>query len=883
MKMGFQGDEAWPRLMQISACLFLLICLLGRSEVLYAGVQFESVPQDQNRPISGYTLVLHAGSVQTPWLRAKATVEAEFDFSSSDQPLSSLSLVLEDVNIRANQDWVSISTITLQARGMFDARGYLSFEEVSCQIGDRAVGMGSLTQKARGWQGNFVLYPANLVDEFASVWPWLSHIEWKESTHGGMEVDLTWRPGSSDRPPVLEGGVQTKNHIRWRQPKTTSTFIMPPLATSFKINLEDGNINWTLGSGDDLQWRDVIVIQPEAQGSFQLLSPGFKIMQAEVKTRLANKQKKGFEGAAMHIRAQGVDIWSQETRMEKLTLHLQDLGEVQARGRWGARDKSVLEIRADGLQLSGIQTWLRAAGLGSGPGLDVQGGVDFQADIEKGDDTIRGNWKTDLDNVGGAFADGQIMAAGIHGHAEGSVNWGTQPQISFSLQATQGEMLWGTRYANLEQAPFSMQSRGELRSDREVRFTELTGRIGDFIHLQAQGRMDVISDQPEWEIQVEESRVQLEPLSTIVQGLLPSGWNVQGRMDWTGSISRIESGPQVRGRLVGHQLSLDVPEAGIKLKDWGFELPVYYRMGRPIDDDASPNGHVPWGVLRPGGLQIAQRDVELTGADIRLAENILEVRQRVKVQSLGLRAELGQLRVQLPWTGEWRARGEVRLSDLRLARIMAFGPDNMGRLQGGLQLNVSAQRVQTEGRIQGNLFGGDVLIENIGVKRPLDSSRMLQADVAIHGLDLEPLSNSLEIGRITGKMDIDVHKMGIAYGQPVRFHMRAASVPEPEKSRKISLQAVNSLSIIGTGQGLSGLGIQFYAQFFKQFPYEQIGLSCVLANDVFSLNGLIQDQGVEYIVKRGWTGINVINTNPNNVIAFSDMLDRLERVYAQAE
>ena len=879
MKFGLQGD-ARSKWMKIWTCLFILFCLLGQAQVLLAGPQEKSIHTAQQGLPFGYTVVLHAGSVQSSWLQAKATVEADFDFSSPEPPLSNLSLVLEDVNIRLDQDWIPLRPITLQAQVERDASGRLFLQNISCRIGDSQAGGGNITQKDTGWGAHFVLRPQSLVDEFSSLWPWLSSIAWSQSGEQRLEIDLFWRPENSHQPPVLEGSIQTKSHIQWLQAEKSADLILPPAAMSFKINLQDGKISWELGAQDRVQWGQIMAAAPEAEGEIQLHSSGLRILQAKIQTRLATRQEPEVVGPAVDIQAQETDIRPPGAKVGKMTIHMQELGAVDIQGQWGQGSTSNIQIRAQGLQLSGIQTWLRAAGQAA-KGWDVQGGLDVMAEIGKKPDGILGSWEMAFQDVGGASGDGHIMAAGLKGNGRGSIKWDSRPQASFFLQTGQGEVVWGTRYANLEQASVSVQGNGEIDPGRKIRFTDLQGRIGDFIHLQAGGSLNVTSDQPRWEIQMDESRVQLEPLSAAVQDLLPSGWQVQGSIGWTGSISSAESGPQIRGRFVGNQLSLEVPEAGVELKDWSFDLPVEYCMGQIISAADLPRAGTPWGALRPGELNVAQREVDLSGTDIRLARNRFEIRPSIEVQGKGIQAELGRMQVHLPWTGDWGAQGELILSDLRPSQLIPFGPDNMGRLQGRLQWTASAQKVGTQGRIHGNLFEGEVSIENIGVKRPLEPSRLMQADVSIHGLNLEPLSQSLGIGKITGKLNVDVQKLGIAYGQPVRFHLRAASVPEPKESRRISLQAVNSLSIIGTGRGLSGLGIGLYAQFFEQFPYDRMGLSCVLANDVFSLNGLIHEQGVEYIVKRGWTGINVINTNPNNMIAFSDMLDRLERVTAQ--
>ncbi len=69
-------------------------------------------------------------------------------------------------------------------------------------------------------------------------------------------------------------------------------------------------------------------------------------------------------------------------------------------------------------------------------------------------------------------------------------------------------------------------------------------------------------------------------------------------------------------------------------------------------------------------------------------------------------------------------------------------------------------------------------------------------------LDLEPLSKALDIGRITGRMDLSLNELVIAYEQPASFHLVARTTPGSGKSGDISLKAVNTLSVIGTGPGL---------------------------------------------------------------------------------
>ena len=86
-------------------------------------------------------------------------------------------------------------------------------------------------------------------------------------------------------------------------------------------------------------------------------------------------------------------------------------------------------------------------------------------------------------------------------------------------------------------------------------------------------------------------------------------------------------------------------------------------------------------------------------------------------------------------------------------------------------------------------------------------------------------------------------------------------------------------SQIGGGQspfiGLAGA----FASFFKTFPYKKIGIKANLENDVFTVNGTIREGGIEYLVKRGsFSGVDIINQNPDNRISFKDMVKRIKRI-----
>ena len=51
---------------------------------------------------------------------------------------------------------------------------------------------------------------------------------------------------------------------------------------------------------------------------------------------------------------------------------------------------------------------------------------------------------------------------------------------------------------------------------------------------------------------------------------------------------------------------------------------------------------------------------------------------------------------------------------------------------------------------------------------------------------------------------------------------------------------------------------------------------------MFTVNGTIREGGTEYLVKRGsFSGVDIVNQNPDNRISFKDMVKRIKRVGAK--
>jgi molybdate-binding protein len=118
-----------------------------------------------------------------------------------------------------------------------------------------------------------------------------------------------------------------------------------------------------------------------------------------------------------------------------------------------------------------------------------------------------------------------------------------------------------------------------------------------------------------------------------------------------------------------------------------------------------------------------------------------------------------------------------------------------------------------------------------------------------------------------------------AYGQPQAFDLVLETVQKKGVPQTISVQAVENIARIGGGQspfmGLTGI----FMSLFETFPYRKIGIRASLENDIFTINGTIRENGTEFLVKRGtFSGVNVVNQNPDNRIRFKDMVNRIQRI-----
>lgn len=182
----------------------------------------------------------------------------------------------------------------------------------------------------------------------------------------------------------------------------------------------------------------------------------------------------------------------------------------------------------------------------------------------------------------------------------------------------------------------------------------------------------------------------------------------------------------------------------------------------------------------------------------------------------------------------------------------AFGwPEFAGTIAASIPgVRLKGKELTFDGNVESEVFGGRIVGSNIRLQDPLGNFPQFFADVRARDLDLGLVTQTFEVGSITGKLEADVLGLELFAWTPQAFDARLAT-PEGDKSRhRISAKAVSSLSNVGGGGGGVVQALQSgVLRFFDDYSYEKLGIRCRLRGDVCEMSGIEPAPNGYYIVK----------------------------------
>ncbi len=332
---------------------------------------------------------------------------------------------------------------------------------------------------------------------------------------------------------------------------------------------------------------------------------------------------------------------------------------------------------------------------------------------------------------------------------------------------------------------------------------------------------------------------------------------------------------RLQGRVRGSDLEVDLRDPAIHFQIAQLDLPI--RWGSTFSREPRDSEH------QEGRIRL--RDLRTPWSSVSFLE--------IPV-SAGFRTYQVPAPLAFPlWGGVVTTRGfffdgsgdrpslqaEANLSEVELSAVLP-GRGIEGKLGGNLgTIRLNVDQASASGELTAKVFDGTVKATDLGVIRPFDIERRIQGKVLLDHLNLEPLTQLFSFGKISGYVQGSIEHLTFGPVYPERFYLTLKTQEVAGVQKKINVQAIENVSLLGTGWGeLGGLrsGIN---RWFQEYDYREIGLTCSLLDGRVTVRGTIFEDGLEYLVRKpGPIGIDVINRNPENEIDFADMLERFRRI-----
>jgi hypothetical protein len=228
--------------------------------------------------------------------------------------------------------------------------------------------------------------------------------------------------------------------------------------------------------------------------------------------------------------------------------------------------------------------------------------------------------------------------------------------------------------------------------------------------------------------------------------------------------------------------------------------------------------------------------------------------------------------------GEWTWKFSGGLSPLSLSNLTKTlkVPELNGNISGEIPtVEYANHDIKMSGALVIQLLDGFAIIKDVALYRALGDAPRFTADVDARNLDLALMTTAFSFGKMQGRVDLRIADMELVKWKPVRMDASVMSSPG-NYAKKISQQAVQNISALG-GAGAAAAIQRSFLQFFEQFGYDKLGLTCKLNNNICEMSGVESTPQGYVIVKGG--GIPAITVmGYNRTVGWQELLERVSRI-----
>ena len=463
------------------------------------------------------------------------------------------------------------------------------------------------------------------------------------------------------------------------------------------------------------------------------------------------------------------------------------------------------------------------AGLTSGEfdgRLLINAGVDRPLRIA-GPLTVRG--------LGMETADASTAGENLGGRF--NIDYRTTPALSLltvdgDLQG--GEFLTGNTYVVLPASPIGVRIEAMQRAGAGWELPRIEWHDGNA--LNAEGSAVFGSDASLAKLDIDIHSADMTPLRERYL----SGWlglfglsevRLKGAMDLS---VQMRDGVLTKADAELRDVSLGDPDERFVFN--GLQGDVRFSAGAPVRSELN------WRSGKLYGL-----DFDASKLPFESDGGMLRFREDAVVPVMGGRMTFRNLVIRPP-QGEENAdiKFALVLDDIDFGRISkALGlPAFQGRLSGTIpNAHYANERVDFDGGLSMQLFDGRVAFSSLALERPFGSAPSLSADIDLDDLDLLRLTEVLDFGSITGRLDGHINGLRLVDWSPVAFDARFMTDNKAGSKQRISQRAVQNISSVGDASFMSSLQGKLIG-LFDDFGYRRIGIACRLVNQVCEMSGL---------------------------------------------
>ncbi len=468
------------------------------------------------------------------------------------------------------------------------------------------------------------------------------------------------------------------------------------------------------------------------------------------------------------------------------------------------------------------------------------------------------------------------LSATLKGHWAPSV----PPTLGFEIGAPNGNVLWDRFYIELSQHPMTL--RGEIRlADASVDIAKLEARAKGIGAMTGHARISLSNGIERLDGSAEVPQLSAlyalavrDPYKEIYPFLAQTA--AQGKLSLRADWRRSAAGMTLTGRLQVANTTLSSTRPALDLSGLDLDLPI--QLGTTTSDRPRETGRLRFDNLRIGTVEVAA-----TSAPLSVGQNTIALAESLTVPVLGGTLVFSEVAGSDLASDHPRATLGMALQGLDLAALSQAmdWPPFTGTVSGAIpKVTFENEQISSEGEIRAQLFGGEVVVRGLRVEEVFSSVPTLGLDLDFDNLLLARLTETLEVGRISGVIRGAVHNLTIVSGQPSRFDAWVETVPKPDVKQQVSVTAIRQLSVLG-GSGGDALS-QGVLSFFDEYRYAKMGFRCQLENDTFLLRGIETFDGKDYLVVGSFLPPRVNVVSHNQTIAFSEMVRRLSRVKVES-